>query len=135
MEQVPPFRWLVRAAGLVLLAAPAAAQEPPRLELPTLDAATLALPGYAAPTPRARAEPRVHGLETCPALGGGFVRLLGSRTCLRLSGRAAAGLDVQAGRGGAAARPDAGGRFAVDARTETDLGPVRTFVRVGSGHR
>lgn len=132
MGFVSPLRALVRAACLALLAGPAAAQEPPRLDLPKLD-----FPGDAvrAPEPRPRAEPRAGGPEPCPAMGAGFVRLPGSRTCLRLSGRAAANLDLRAGRDGAAVRPDATGRFALDTRTDTDLGPVRTFVRVGNDHR
>ena len=135
MRFVPPVRGLGRAACLVLLAGPVAAQEPLRLDLPKLDAATLDLSASATSLPRPRAEPRTRGLDACPEQGAGFVRLPGSRTCLRLTGRAAAGLDVQADRQGATARPDATGRIAVDARTQTDLGPVRAFVRVGAGHR
>lgn len=136
MGSASPFRRLGRAACLVLLAAPAAAQEPPRLDLPKLDLPKLDLPGYGTPSdPRTRAEPQARRLEACPTMGSGFVRLPGSRTCLRLSGRAAANLDMQAGRQGAIARPDAAGRIAVDARTETDLGPVRTYLRVGTRHR
>jgi hypothetical protein len=125
-------RALTRAGCLALLAGPAAAQDLPRLDLPKLDFPREAL---RVPETGPRAESRGRGLEACPAMGVGFVRLPGSRTCLRLSGRAAANLDLRAGRDGAAARPDAQGRFAVDARTETDLGPVRTYLRVGSGRR
>jgi hypothetical protein len=137
MGSVSPRRALARAGCLALLAGPAAAQDLPRLDLSHLNLPKLAVPAEAlrAPAARHRAEPHGRGLEACPAMGVGFVRLPGSRTCLRLSGRAAANLDLRAGRDGAAARPDAQGRFAVDARTETDLGPVRTYLRVGGGHR
>ncbi|GJE58426.1 porin [Methylobacterium trifolii] len=71
--------------------------------------------------------------KPCPAYGAGFVRLPGSSTCTRLSGRVSAGADLRAGRDGTATAPTAAGRFAIDTRTESDLGPVRTFVRIGNG--
>ena len=74
-------------------------------------------------------------MEPCPSRGYGFVRLPGSRTCTRLSGRAAAGADLRTGPGGTAVGPRAAGRFAVDTRTESDLGEVRTYVRIGNGRR
>lgn len=126
-----------RALPVALLAAlcvaPAAsAAETQGLDLPRLsaDAARLteAAPRRRAAVPEAKARP-------CPEQGPGFVRLPGSATCLRLSGRAAAGVAVRSGRDGTAARPEADGRFALDARTDTDLGPLRTYVRVGSGRR
>ncbi|AWN38328.1 porin [Methylobacterium radiodurans] len=137
MGFVSPFCWLGCAALLVLLAGPAAAQDRPSLALPALDLPKLDLPKLESPDRAAppRAVPWPRGAEACPTLGTGFVRLPGSRTCLRLSGRVAAGLDLRADRAGAAARPDAAGRFALDTRTDTDLGPVRTYLRVGSGHR
>ena len=73
--------------------------------------------------------------EPCPAYGAGFVRMPGSRTCTRLSGRVTTGLDLRAGDTGARAVPGAAGRLAIDTRTESDLGPVRTYVRIGNGRR
>ncbi|WP_331286462.1 MULTISPECIES: porin [Methylobacteriaceae] len=68
-------------------------------------------------------------MEPCPREGAGFVRIPGTTTCLRLSGRVAAGLQTGAGR---TAAPVAG-RLSVDTRSETDLGPVRSFVRIDAG--
>ena len=77
--------------------------------------------------------PVAEPLRPCPAYGAGFVHIPGSRACVRLSGRVGAGLDLQAGQAGAAAAPAAAGRFAIDTRSESDLGPVRAFVRIGNG--
>ncbi len=74
-------------------------------------------------------------VEPCPAKGPGFVRLPGSRTCTRLSGRVAAGADLRARQGAIAVAPGAAGRFAIDNRTDSDLGEIRTYVRIGSGRR
>lgn len=127
-----PRRVLPAALLIALVCAPAASAEMPGLDLPRLsaDAATVA-----APAPRRRATATESKARPCPEQGPGFVRLPGSATCLRLSGRAAGGVAVHSDRNGAAARPEAAGRFALDARTDTDLGPVRTYVRVGAGRR
>jgi hypothetical protein len=98
-------------------------------------AAALAL-SLAAP---ARAEdlrkaPVTPALEACPAKGPGFVRMPGSDSCFRISGRVAAGVDARAGHGTASA-PVVAGRLAIDNRTDTDLGEVRTYVRIGNGRR
>ncbi|PIU12172.1 MAG: hypothetical protein COT28_16245 [Methylobacterium sp. CG08_land_8_20_14_0_20_71_15] len=82
--------------------------------------------------------PRPAAAETllpCPTQGPGFVRAPGSRTCFRLSGRAAGNLDLRPGRGGLETAPGVSGRFAIDTRADTDLGPVRTYVRIGQGRR
>ncbi len=79
--------------------------------------------------------PPVPTFEACPEKGQGFVRLPGSHSCTRLSGRVTAGADLRARQGGTAVTPAASGRFAVDNRTDTDLGEVRTFVRIGNGRR
>lgn len=71
--------------------------------------------------------------EACPGKPG-FVRVPGTRSCTRLSGRVAAGAGIAAG-GHAYAQPDIAGRIAIDNRTETDFGEVRTYVRVGNGRR
>ncbi|WP_336486514.1 porin [Methylobacterium nigriterrae] len=101
------FRVLCLAVVLMTPLVPASAREPVRAPV---------------------AEP----LQACPSQGQGFVRVPGSRSCIRLSGRVRAGLDARIDHG-AAARPTASGRFAIDTRSETDYGPVRTFVRIGSG--
>lgn len=74
-------------------------------------------------------------LLPCPSQGAGFARTPGSRTCYRISGRVATGIDLRGSNRGAAAAPTTAGRIAVDTRTETDIGPVRTFVRIGQGRR
>lgn len=100
-------------------------------------AATLAAP--LAPAPGLARELKRPGPVADPACarhGPGFVAVAGSSTCVRLSGRVGAESTIV--RGGA---PDSSDRFrgnarvSVDARTETSLGPVRTFVRVGPGSR
>ncbi len=78
--------------------------------------------------------------ETCPQEGPGFTRLNPGGPCLRISGRvrAEAGTLVPA-------RPGAGldgvprgvvgasGRVAIDTRTETEFGPARAYIRLGTG--
>ncbi|UMY17968.1 porin [Methylobacterium organophilum] len=72
-------------------------------------------------------------MEACPEYGAGFGRIPGTSTCLRLSGRLAA--DAALGHtSGSAARP-LQGRVSVDARSSSDYGPVRSFVRIGGGIR
>ena len=78
--------------------------------------------------------PAIPGPVPCPSKGQGFVRLPGSDSCIRVSGRVVAGADLAAGRGVAAA-PAVAGRIAVDNRADTDLGEVRTYVRIGAGRR
>lgn len=68
-------------------------------------------------------------VEPCPWQGDGFVRIPGTTTCLRLSGRVAAGM----GTGSARMPAPVQGRLSVDARSQTDLGPVRSFVRIDAG--
>lgn len=68
-------------------------------------------------------------MEACPEQGAGFARIPGTSTCLRVSGRVAAGID--AGTHGSAA--PVRGRFSVDTRSDTDLGPVRSFLRLDAG--
>lgn len=73
--------------------------------------------------------PRAETMQPCPKQGPGFVRVPGSATCVRLGGRATGGIDVDP-RGGT---PVAAGQWSIDTRTESDLGPVRAFVRMGHG--
>ena len=124
-------RALPAALLLALAGAPASAAEMTGLDLPQLAPAAGTV---AAPAPR-RATASDAKARPCPEQGPGFVRLPGSATCLRLSGRAGGGVAVVSGRDGTATRPVADGRFAVDTRTDTDLGPVRTYVRVGTARR
>ncbi|TXM72081.1 hypothetical protein FV218_13920 [Methylobacterium sp. WL69] len=90
--------------------------------------------GLAGPvSARDRAVAPAGEVRPCPSQGAGFVRVPGTTTCLRLSGRVAAGLAA----GPAAERrnpaPLSLGRLSVDTRTTTDYGPVRAFVRMGTG--
>lgn len=70
-------------------------------------------------------------MEPCPSQGAGFFRIPGTATCIRLSGRATAGADLGARRTAIPVR----GRIAVDTRSESALGPVRSFVRIEAGQR
>lgn len=70
----------------------------------------------------------------CPSKGPGFVRMPGTDSCIRVSGHVAAGLDLRAGHAAAAA-PTVAGRLAIDNRADTDLGEVRTYLRIGNGRR
>ncbi|MCC0807999.1 hypothetical protein FPV16_17585 [Methylobacterium sp. W2] len=81
-----------------------------------------------------RPEPK-QAAKPCPRHGSGFIRIPGSETCIRIGGRAAAGLDLRSREDGPASRPIASGRLAVDTRTETGYGPVRTYVRIDAGQR
>lgn len=79
--------------------------------------------------------PKTPGPVPCPSKGPGFVRLPGSGGCIRISGRVTAGADLGAGHGVAAAAPAVAGRLAIDNRADTDLGEVRTYLRIGTGRR
>lgn len=89
----------------------------------------LTMPSAAEP-PR----PASETLRPCPKHGAGFVRLPGSSTCLRLSGRVGAGIDLRSAHRAPPTIPPNVARLAIDTRTDTDYGPVRTFVRIGAGH-
>jgi hypothetical protein len=96
-----------------------------------LAAFLLTCPSLAAELQKA---PVAHGPVPCPSKGQGFVRMPGSDSCVRISGRVTAGIDLRAGRAPAAA-PLVAGRLAIDNRADTDLGEVRTYVRIGNGRR
>ena len=68
-------------------------------------------------------------MEPCPSQGANFFRIPGTTTCLRLSGRVRAGIDAGPGRTAAPVQ----GRVSVDARGNSALGPVRSFVRIEAG--
>ena len=89
----------------------------------------LAIPAVAADREKA---PLTPGAVPCPTKGPGFVRMPGSDGCVRISGRVAAGMDLRGGEGGT---PALTGRLAIDNRADTDLGEVRTYVRIGNGRR
>lgn len=79
--------------------------------------------------------------ETCPHEGPGFVRFTPGGPCTRISGRvrAEAGTPVPArpgtGLDGAARGVVSGsGRVAIDTRTQTEYGPARAFIRLGTSH-
>lgn len=78
--------------------------------------------------------PVTPGPVPCPSKGPGFVRFPGSSSCIRVTGRVAAGLDLRAGADAAAA-PLVAGRLAIDNRADTELGEVRTYLRFGTGRR
>lgn len=104
-----------------------------RLFLPIAAATALVLGGPALAVDLHKA-PVAPGPMPCPAKGPGFVRMPGSDSCVRISGRVTAGMDMGA-RHGVAAAPVAAGRLAIDNRADTDLGEVRTYVRIGNGRR
>ncbi|GJE09372.1 MULTISPECIES: porin [Methylobacterium] len=97
------------AGAALLLAAPAVAIEPQKA-------------------------PVTPGPVPCPSKGPGFVRFPGSGSCIRVSGRVAAGMDLRSATE-SAATPTVAGRLAIDNRADTDLGEVRTYVRIGNGRR
>lgn len=68
----------------------------------------------------------------CPEFGPGFVRVPGSGTCVRASGRVRMDYEVSGSRDRRSdlAHPSASARLTIDTRTETDYGPVRSVVRV-----
>ncbi|MCJ2083266.1 porin [Methylobacterium sp. J-090] len=78
---------------------------------------------------RERAVAPAGDLLPCPSQGAGFVRVPGTTTCLRLSGRVAAGLAADR----RTTAPLSMGRLSIDTRTATEYGPVRGFVRMGTG--
>ncbi|GJD69181.1 porin [Methylobacterium gnaphalii] len=78
--------------------------------------------------------PSEGAMQKCPEQGPGFARIPGTSTCIRVSGRVVAGADV----GTDARTYSAGttnGRFAIDTRTDTGAGPMRSFVRIDAGRR
>lgn len=79
--------------------------------------------------------PTREAMRPCPKSGAGFVQIPGSATCIRLSGRVAAGVDIGTTRRAPSTVPPNVARLAIDTRTDSEYGPVRTFVRMGSGHR
>jgi hypothetical protein len=86
-----------------------------------------AIPALAAERPSP--QPQREAIQPCPRQGPGFVRVPGSSTCIRVSGRAVGGVDVGTRYSG----PVTAGQLSIDTHSESDLGPVRAFVRMGHG--
>lgn len=76
-----------------------------------------------------RASPEL--VRPCPRYGSGFVASPSGGTCLRVTGRVAAELAKSSRYERPAPVLAPTGRLSIDARTETEYGPVRTFVRIG----
>lgn len=74
--------------------------------------------------------------RSCPDHGRGFVQVPGTATCMRIGGRLRG--EAQTGKRRISADEIASfrneGRLSLDARTQTDYGPVRTFVRIRGGN-
>ena len=78
--------------------------------------------------------------ETCPHEGPGYMRFTPGGPCTRISGRVRAEVGTPV-----PARPGAGldgmargvvsgaGQVAIDTRTQTEYGPARTYLRLGTG--
>jgi hypothetical protein len=81
----------------------------------------------------AESRPESGVVRACPALGAGFYALPGSDTCVKIGGRAR--YDYQYGTGAPRAAAVTGSRAtgmaSIDARTQTEAGPVRAYVRLG----
>lgn len=94
-------------------------------------AGALALSGPAFALDRTPADP----VRSCPSSGPGFLEVPGTSTCIRVSGRIVT--DVTGGTR-RVSREDvvglgASGSVALDARTNTEYGPVRGYVRMRAG--
>ncbi|MBN9063259.1 MAG: porin [Rhizobiales bacterium] len=81
------------------------------------------------------AKAQTEKLRPCPQYGAGFVRLNGSSACVRLGGQASFEYGVGGGRRGYSGTGTRSGvAVELDARTETDLGPLRAVVRDGGAY-
>lgn len=69
--------------------------------------------------------------EACAYKGPGFVSVPGTATCVRVAGRTVA--EADAGPRGTRTRTRTGGTVSMDVRTDSELGPVRGFVRLRVG--
>jgi len=91
---------------------------------------------WAADMPLGKARP-AEGLEICTAFGAGFFRVPGTGTCIRIGGRIRSEF---AGRTPFNKTNDpssfyAEGRLAIDARDETEFGPLSATLRIGFNRR
>lgn len=90
------------------------------------------LPGQRAETGMPGGKARKEGLRPCPQYGPGFVKMDGSNTCVRLSGEVQFEYGVGGGRRGSGATGTrTGAMVELDARSETELGPLRAVIRGG----
>ncbi|MCJ2070607.1 porin, partial [Methylobacterium sp. J-030] len=96
---------------------------------------------HAADLPVRKAEP-VEYVRVCNAYGAGFFYILGTDTCLRISGRARfeGGYQTSYTRQAGTNAGDTSGyqgrmRINLDARTQTAYGTLRAFVRLDAGAR
>ncbi|PSC03220.1 hypothetical protein SLNSH_19955 [Alsobacter soli] len=97
-------------------------------------ATALALAGPAAAAPEGAPSPAA--MRACASMGAGFVSLPGG-ACARVGGRVRyeGGYAQPRARGQASTGTAVTGRAFVDARTQTEAGPVRAYVRVGVSRR
>lgn len=105
-----------------------------RLALALLAGAAMAAPALAAE----RLRPHAGGAAAaCPQYGAGFVQVPGTSTCIRVGGRARADYSVTSGRGKIGRDRISGfgpsGSLAAEARSETEAGPLRAYVRTRAG--
>jgi hypothetical protein len=125
-------KFLVLAAFALILPASALAQTPASS---AGGRSASGLPGVSEPAPmvprkpaRAGRDGGVQAARPCPEFGPGFVRLEAGSTCVRASGQVrvdGAWRGSSANGFGSSARA----RLSLDARTPTQAGPVRVFVR------
>jgi hypothetical protein len=108
-------------------------------------AALLGAPAQAAELPDRRKSAPSESLRVCSAYGAAFFTVPGTETCLRLSGRARFEYAYQpsfsrTGNNAGASPGDYSGyqsraRLNLDARSQTDFGALRSFVRLDVGSR
>ncbi|SFU53815.1 Porin subfamily protein [Methylobacterium sp. 174MFSha1.1] len=101
-------------------------------------ASSAALPAHALDV---RDLPIAKAPEACPHEGPGFTRVVPGGPCMRISGRVRAEVGTPvparpgAGLDGAARGVvSASGRVAIDTRTQTEYGPARAYIRLGTSH-
>ena len=89
---------------------------------------------WAAPLAAAeKAVPLEESARPCPEWGPGFVRMPGSSTCVRVTGRVRAEYGTASGRRvsrDSGISPGVAARLDLDTRSQTEFGPLRTVVRV-----
>ncbi|HEY8564353.1 MAG TPA: porin [Beijerinckiaceae bacterium] len=73
----------------------------------------------------------------CPEYGPGFVRVPGSLSCVRVGGRVRVDTSVSSRRSFLEDRSSTrvGGSLIVESRSQSEFGPVRTYVRVNGARR
>jgi len=93
-----------------------------------LSSAALVVAGsaYAADLPAKKGAPAAKAATGCPAFGAGFFQIPGGDTCIRFSGFARYDLD----HNGTTFAQGADARLTVDARNNSEMGAVRSVIRV-----